>query len=306
MKRAVIGCIVALGLVVGGGAGAAFAGETNGKGDPIPERTRPARPARSQARTCPTRRRTSRRSSTTTSSRAGTCRATASTSATDSRASSRRRATPAAATSSSAGSHREPATRSRPRRHAPGPSPRPVALQRDPRERRAGPRARARRAHRAAGRGPVARRPSGVARRSALRPRAARARRRPQRGRPLPVLAHGRDRRRPRHAAASVPRRDRELAARPQHRLDRAHRERVRRRDRAHHRPPPVEQARRDGHRPLPAPGLSPGCLRLRRVGARGGPADHRGRQRRGITSRSTTSSSPSGACCSSARRDRA
>lgn len=36
MKRAVIGCIVALGLVVGGGAGAAVAGETNGKGDPIP------------------------------------------------------------------------------------------------------------------------------------------------------------------------------------------------------------------------------------------------------------------------------
>ena len=36
MKRAVIGCIVALGLVVGGGAGAAFAGETNGNGDPIP------------------------------------------------------------------------------------------------------------------------------------------------------------------------------------------------------------------------------------------------------------------------------
>ena len=36
MKQAVIGCIVALGLVVGGGAGAAVAGETNGKGDPIP------------------------------------------------------------------------------------------------------------------------------------------------------------------------------------------------------------------------------------------------------------------------------
>src|SRR5690349_14631647 len=36
MKRAVLGCIVALGLVVGGGAGAAFAGETNGKGDPVP------------------------------------------------------------------------------------------------------------------------------------------------------------------------------------------------------------------------------------------------------------------------------
>ena len=36
MKRVVIGCIVTLGLVVGGGAGAAFAGETNGKGEPIP------------------------------------------------------------------------------------------------------------------------------------------------------------------------------------------------------------------------------------------------------------------------------
>lgn len=35
MKRAVIGCIVALGLVVGSG-GAAFAGEHNGNGDPIP------------------------------------------------------------------------------------------------------------------------------------------------------------------------------------------------------------------------------------------------------------------------------
>ncbi|GAA2034227.1 hypothetical protein GCM10009819_18000 [Agromyces tropicus] len=36
MKRAFIGCVVALGLVVGGAAGAAFAGETNGKGEPIP------------------------------------------------------------------------------------------------------------------------------------------------------------------------------------------------------------------------------------------------------------------------------
>lgn len=35
MKRVTIGCIVALGLVLGG-AGAAFAGETNGKGEPIP------------------------------------------------------------------------------------------------------------------------------------------------------------------------------------------------------------------------------------------------------------------------------
>ena len=35
MKRAIIGCIVAFGLVLGG-AGAAFAGETNGQGNPIP------------------------------------------------------------------------------------------------------------------------------------------------------------------------------------------------------------------------------------------------------------------------------
>jgi hypothetical protein len=35
MKRITIGCIVALGLVLGG-AGTAYAGETNGKGDPIP------------------------------------------------------------------------------------------------------------------------------------------------------------------------------------------------------------------------------------------------------------------------------
>lgn len=35
MKRAIIGCLIASGLVLGG-AGAAFAGETNGNGDPIP------------------------------------------------------------------------------------------------------------------------------------------------------------------------------------------------------------------------------------------------------------------------------
>lgn len=35
MKRVTIGCVVALGLVLGG-ASAAFAGETNGNGDPIP------------------------------------------------------------------------------------------------------------------------------------------------------------------------------------------------------------------------------------------------------------------------------
>jgi hypothetical protein len=35
MKRITIGCVVALGLVLGG-AGTAYAGETNGNGDPIP------------------------------------------------------------------------------------------------------------------------------------------------------------------------------------------------------------------------------------------------------------------------------
>lgn len=35
MKRIMIGCLVAVGLAVGG-AGTAYAGETNGNGDPIP------------------------------------------------------------------------------------------------------------------------------------------------------------------------------------------------------------------------------------------------------------------------------
>lgn len=38
MKRAILGCIVAVGLVFGS-AGAAFAGETNGNGRPIPGAT---------------------------------------------------------------------------------------------------------------------------------------------------------------------------------------------------------------------------------------------------------------------------
>ena len=51
MKRAVIGCIVALGLVVGGGAGAAVAGEPTGKGAPLPGgRAHLQRGARDEAR----------------------------------------------------------------------------------------------------------------------------------------------------------------------------------------------------------------------------------------------------------------
>ena len=60
-----------------------------------------------------------------------------------------------------------------------------------------------------------------------LDPELLRRRRPPQRGRPLPLLAARRDRRRPRHAPAPVPRRHRELAARLQHRLRRPHRQRV-------------------------------------------------------------------------------
>ena len=126
-------------------------------------------------------------------------------------------------------------------------------------ERAGGSRARRRR--------PMARRPGAVAGRPALRPRAARARRRTQRRRPLPLLDDGGDRRRPRPAPASVPRRHRELAARPQHRLDRAHRERLPRRDGAHRRPQALEQARRDGDRPLPARAAPRDGRRPRRVG---------------------------------------
>ena len=78
--------------------------------------------------------------------------------------------------------------------------------------------------------------PGDVAGRPALRPRAARARRPAQRRRPLPVLAPRGRRRRPRRAPARLPRRDRELAARLQHRLGRAHRQRVPRPRGAHRR----------------------------------------------------------------------
>ena len=39
MKRVTIGCVVGIALVFGG-AGTAFAGETNGNGDPIPANLR--------------------------------------------------------------------------------------------------------------------------------------------------------------------------------------------------------------------------------------------------------------------------
>ena len=83
---------------------------------------------------------------------------------------------------------------------------------------------------------------------------AARRGRPAQRRRPLPLLdGIDGDRRRPRHPPARLPRRDRELAARLQHRHDRPLRQRVPRRRGAHRRQPALEPARRDGHRPLPA-----------------------------------------------------
>ena len=62
-----------------------------------------------------------------------------------------------------------------------------------------------------------------------------------------------RDRRRPGRPPARLPRGDRELAARLQHRHDRPLRERVPGPRGAHRRQPAVEPAGRDGHRPLPA-----------------------------------------------------
>ena len=103
----------------------------------------------------------------------------------------------------------------------------------------------------AGGRGRPLARP--VAGGRALGPRAAARRRPAQRRRPLPLLAHGCRRRRPRHPSPPVPRRRRELGARLQHRLRRPHRQRLQRRGLPRRRPPAVEPAGRHGHRPLPA-----------------------------------------------------
>ena len=87
-----------------------------------------------------------------------------------------------------------------------------------------------------------------------LRPGAARRRRPAQRRRPLPLLDASR-RSSPTSTRAGTPStsRSRTSAARLQHRHGRPHRQRVPRRRGAHRRPPPLEPARRDGHRPLPA-----------------------------------------------------
>ena len=138
---------------------------------------------------------------------------------------------------------------------------------------------------------------------AALRPRAARQRRPAQRRRPLPLLDGRGDRRRPRHAPAPVPRRHRELAARPQHRHGRAHRQRVPRRRGAHRRPPALEPARRDGHRPLPARAPPP----RRRRASPSGPGSRSCRCSPSTTcrapSRSRRRRCPAPACCCSARR---
>ncbi len=127
----------------------------------------------------------------------------------------------------------------------------------------------------------------------------------PQRRRPLPLLAARGDRRRPGHAAAPVPRRDRELAARPQHRVGRPHRQRVPRGRGPHRRTPPVEPSRRDGDRPLPA--RPPPRRRRRRspAGRRAGLPliGHRQPARRGADRDGDAAGAR--ACWSSARRGR-
>ena len=64
---------------------------------------------------------------------------------------------------------------------------------------------------------------------------------------------------------APVPRRDRELRPRPQHRHRGAHRERLRRGRGAHRRAAPVEPPRRHGDRPLPARAPPPDVADWRR-----------------------------------------
>src|SRR5690606_30414314 len=124
-----------------------------------------------------------------------------------------------------------------------------------------------------------------LGRRRPRRPRTARERRPPQRRGPLPLLAAGGDRRRPGPPPPPLPRGRGELEARLQHRLGGAHRQRLRRTCRAHRGTPPLEPARCDGDRPLPA---RPPPPRRRRPGGLGGgprPAPDRDRQssRRGV-----------------------
>ena len=127
-----------------------------------------------------------------------------------------------------------------------------------------------------------------------------------QRGRPLPLLDDGGDRRRPRHPPPRLPRGDRELAARLQHRDDRAHGQRVPGRRGAHRRQAQVEPPRGDGDRPLPARAPPRDPRGPRRAPARaGGRPDGRGQP-----ARARSTSRPGrcrGRCAScSARRARA
>ena len=103
--------------------------------------------------------------------------------------------------------------------------------------------------------------------------------------------------------AAPLPRRDRELAARPQHRLDRPERQRLRRGGCPHHRSEAVEQARRDGHRPLPARHASSRRRVLPGVGPRARPASPGHRQRRGLRPDRALRAARPAASSSSARR---
>lgn len=97
--------------------------------------------------------------------------------------------------------------------------------------------------------------------------------------RSLPLLAARGDRRRPGPAPARLPRRDRELAARLQHRHGGPKRQRVQRRRGAHRRTATLEPARRDGDRSLPARAAPRDDRGVRRLGGRAAAAGVRHRQ---------------------------
>jgi hypothetical protein len=110
MKRAVIGCIVALGLVVGGGAGAAFAGETNGNGDPVPGAHKASSACAFSGQDLPDSIENNPPGRNDDATPADTSRATGSTSEQETRPCSRAPATPAAGTWSSGAEHLRIAT----------------------------------------------------------------------------------------------------------------------------------------------------------------------------------------------------
>ena len=95
------------------------------------------------------------------------------------------------------------------------------------------------------------------------------------------------------------------FGARLQHRHRRAHRQRLPGRRGAHRRPPALEPARRDGHRPLPARPAPPGRRRAGRLRREAGSAADRHRQPARAPADRDRRAAAAAACCCSARRAR-